>query len=208
MTVRRAPSGRSGLPRTQPYVHHAVSERVARQRGQPDDVETRPRRQLPLIRPARLARAAGTGTKQWQSRRRVFIIRQAAVVRSYTPGDCDRRCLPRITINFTVHFINFIKNNSANGRWPEAPIAAAICLFTVIWLTPFVSVSWIIWCCHLADQFVLYYFLYLSVLTYSYGELNCDRLHILITFIYIITPLLTSTHKPVLARDPSSYKNN
>ena len=27
------------------------------------------------------------------------------------------------------------------------------------------------------------------VLTYSYGELNCDRLHILITFIYIISPL-------------------
>ena len=40
---------------------------------------------------------------------------------------------------------------------------------------------------------------------YSYGELNyCDRLHILITFIYIITPLLASTHKPVLARAPSS----
>ena len=38
-------------------------------------------------------------------------------------------------------------------------------------------------------------------------ELNCDELHIiLITFIYIITPLLTSTYrpKPVLARDPSS----
>ena len=44
---------------------------------------------------------------------------------------------------------------------------------------------------------------------YSYGELNyCDRLHILITFIYIITPLLTSTHKPVLARAPSSLTNN
>ena len=44
---------------------------------------------------------------------------------------------------------------------------------------------------------------------YSYGELNyCDRLHILITFIYIITPLLTSTHKPVLARAPSSYVND
>ena len=28
-------------------------------------------------------------------------------------------------------------------------------------------------------------------------ELNCDELPILITFIYIITPLLTSTHKPV-----------
>ena len=40
---------------------------------------------------------------------------------------------------------------------------------------------------------------------YSSGELNyCDRLHILITFIYIITPLLTSSHKPVLARAPSS----
>ena len=33
---------------------------------------------------------------------------------------------------------------------------------------------------------------------------DCDRLHILITFIYIITPLLPSTHKPVLARAPSS----
>ena len=40
---------------------------------------------------------------------------------------------------------------------------------------------------------------------YSYCEFNyCDRLHILITFIYIITPLPTSTHKPVLARAPSS----
>ena len=39
---------------------------------------------------------------------------------------------------------------------------------------------------------------------YSYGELNCDRLHILITFIYIITPLLTFTNKPVLARAPSN----
>ena len=40
---------------------------------------------------------------------------------------------------------------------------------------------------------------------FSYGELNhCDRLHILITFIYIITPLLTYTHKPVLARASSS----
>ena len=44
---------------------------------------------------------------------------------------------------------------------------------------------------------------------YSYGELNyCDRLHILITFIDIITPLLTSTHKPVLARAPSSCYNS
>ena len=44
---------------------------------------------------------------------------------------------------------------------------------------------------------------------YSYGELNyCDRLHILITFIYIITPLLTSTHKPVLARALSSIEEN
>ena len=42
------------------------------------------------------------------------------------------------------------------------------------------------------------------VLTYSYGKFNCDRLHIVITFIYISTPLLTSTHKPVLARAPSS----
>ena len=39
----------------------------------------------------------------------------------------------------------------------------------------------------------------------SYGKLNCDGLYILITLIYIITPLLTSTHKPVLARDPSSF---
>ena len=81
-------------------------------------------------------------------------------------------------------------------------------LFTVIRPTRFVSVSWIIWCCHRADQFVLYYFLYLSFLTYSYSELNCDRLHILITIIYIITPLLTSTHKPVLAPDPSCSQND
>ena len=47
--------------------------------------------------------------------------------------------------------------------------------------------------------------LVLTQAPYSYGELNyCDRLHILITFIYIITPLPTSTHKPVLARAPSS----
>ena len=105
---------------------------------------------------------------------------------------------------FTVHFINFIKNNSANRRWLEAQIFTAICLFTVIRPTLFVSVSWIIWCCHLADQLVFCYFLYLSVLTYSYGELNCDGLHILINLIYIITPLLTFTHKPVLAWDPSS----
>ena len=43
---------------------------------------------------------------------------------------------------------------------------------------------------------------------YSYSELNyCDRLHILIIFIYIITPQLTSTHKPVLAWVPSSVYN-
>ena len=75
---------------------------------------------------------------------------------------------------------------------PEAQIVAAM----------LVSVSWILWSCHLADQFVLYYVLYLSVLMYSYGELNCDGLHILINLIYIISPLLTSIHKPVLARDP------
>ena len=53
--------------------------------------------------------------------------------------------------------------------------------------------------------------LVLYVGPYSYGELNyCDRLHILITFIYIITPLLrpTSIHKPVLARAPSSMLDN
>ena len=44
---------------------------------------------------------------------------------------------------------------------------------------------------------------------YSYDELNyCDRLHSLITFIYIITPLLTFTHKPVLARASSSCYNS
>ena len=52
------------------------------------------------------------------------------------------------------------------------------------------------------------YSILFSLLTYvlleSYGELNCDGLHILITLIYISTPLLTSTHKIVLARDPSS----
>ena len=102
--------------------------------------------------------------------------------------------------NFTVHFI---ENNSANRRWPEVQIVAAICLFTVIRPTPLVSVSWIIWRCYLADQFVLYYFL-----AYSYGELNCDGLHILITFIYIINPLLASTHKPVLPRALSSTTND
>ena len=41
---------------------------------------------------------------------------------------------------------------------------------------------------------------------YSYGELNyCVRLHILITFIYIITPLLTSTHKPCWHGPPLVY---
>ena len=44
------------------------------------------------------------------------------------------------------------------------------------------------------------------VLTYSYGKFNCDRLHIVIAFIYISTPLLTSTHKPVLARTHSSLE--
>ena len=38
----------------------------------------------------------------------------------------------------------------------------AICLISVIRPTPFLSVSWIIWCCHLIDHFPLYYFLYLS----------------------------------------------
>ena len=42
------------------------------------------------------------------------------------------------------------------------------------------------------------------VITY-FHEYNCDVLHIQITLIYIITPLLTSAHKPVLARGPSSY---
>ena len=51
---------------------------------------------------------------------------------------------------------------------------------------------------------ILFSLLNRIVLTYYYGELNCDRLHILITFICIITPLLTSTHKPVLAWDPPS----
>ena len=32
------------------------------------------------------------------------------------------------------------------------------------------------------------------VLTYSYGEFNCDRLHILITFIYSISPLHAYIH--------------
>ena len=46
------------------------------------------------------------------------------------------------------------------------------------------------------------------VLAYSYGTFNCDRLHIVITFTYIITPLPTSTHKPVLARAPSSVSKD
>ena len=79
LTVRRAAIGRSGLPHSQPYLHHAISERLARQLGQPDDVETRPRCQLPLLRPARLTRAADTGTQQRQSRCRLFAIRYAWV---------------------------------------------------------------------------------------------------------------------------------
>ena len=37
---------------------------------------------------------------------------------------------------------------------------------------------------------ILFSLLHRIVLTESYGELNCFGLHILITFIYIITPLL------------------
>ena len=66
-------------------------------------------------------------------------------------------------------------------------------MFTVIRPTPFISVSWIICCCHLADKFyyIIFSILIRIVLMYSYGELNCDRLHILLILIYIITPLLT-----------------
>ena len=52
---------------------------------------------------------------------------------------------------------------------------------------------------------ILFSLLIRTVLTYSHDELNCDELHILITFIYITTRRVTSTHKSVLARDPSSY---
>ena len=69
--------------------------------------------------------------------------------------------------------------------------------------------NWIIWCCHLDDQFVSFFSLLIRIgLTYTYSVFNCDGLHIIITLIYIITPQLTSTHKPVLARVPSSITNS
>ena len=42
------------------------------------------------------------------------------------------------------------------------------------------------------------------VLTHSYGKLNCDRLHNYYNYFHLHHySLLTSTHKPVLARAPS-----
>ena len=38
-------------------------------------------------------------------------------------------------------------------------------------------------------------------------ELDCGGVHIGITFMYIITPVVTPTHRPVLARDTSSLSN-
>ena len=56
---------------------------------------------------------------------------------------------------------------------------------------------------------ILFSLLICIVITYSYSELNWDGLHIIITFTYIITPLLipVSKHKPVLARVPSGRLN-
>ena len=46
------------------------------------------------------------------------------------------------------------------------------------------------------------------VLTHSYGELNCDRLHTYYNYFHLYHySLLTSIHKPVLARAPSSVTN-
>ena len=43
------------------------------------------------------------------------------------------------------------------------------------------------------------------VLTHSHGELNCDQLHNYYNYFHLCHySLLTSTHKPVLARAPSS----
>ncbi len=43
------------------------------------------------------------------------------------------------------------------------------------------------------------------VLTHSYGELNCDQLHNYYNYFHLYHySLLTSTHKPVLARAPYS----
>ena len=52
--------------------------------------------------------------------------------------------------NFTVHFINFIKNNSAN-RDTECPKHRPHKHARGMGAN---------WCCHLADQFLSYYFLY------------------------------------------------
>ena len=47
-----------------------------------------------------------------------------------------------------------------------------------------------------------------TVLTHSYGELNCDLLNNYYNYFHLYNySLLTSTHKPVLARAPSSYTN-
>ena len=46
-------------------------------------------------------------------------------------------------------------------------------------------------------------------LTHSYGELNSDRLHNNYNYVHLYHySLLTSTHKPVLTRAPSSNNNN
>ena len=46
------------------------------------------------------------------------------------------------------------------GAGPKRKLSPPYCLFTVIRQIPLISVSWIIWCCHLADQFVLHYVRY------------------------------------------------
>ena len=95
--------------------------------------------------------------------------------------DSSKYCLDndqtRFKINLNVHFLNFIKNNSANRRY-----------------TPNIAQINMMQAHGFKGQFgrticELYYFLYLSVSTlspyvgYSYSELNCDGLHILISLL-------------------------
>ena len=55
------------------------------------------------------------------------------------PRNCLYNDQTHLKTNFTVHFINFIKNNSANRRWLEAHIVAVMCCLPMIRPTPFVS---------------------------------------------------------------------
>ena len=56
----------------------------------------------------------------------------------------------------------YLKTIKRIGAGPKRKSSPPFCLFTVIRQNPLVSVSWIIWCCHMADQFVLRYVRYCS----------------------------------------------